>query len=148
MTVIRLGLQPKEYQSDIRRRIAHCIIIGAITILLHLATVLLYTEYNHTIFLILNILADIGCCTFILIYSEFVICPLKKLYLLSTMKKEYVHGNVSEIISKTIRYMGLDCYEVTIGDSKYFLPANTITLKAHEIVSGYAASHVLMEVKK
>lgn len=148
MTAIRLGLQPKDYKSQSDKRISHCIIIGAITMALHLVTVLLYTEHNHIIFLILNILADIGCCVFILIYSEFMIRPVRKLYLLSAKEKEKVCGMVSEISSETIRHMGLDCYEVIIEDRKYFLPANTITLKTHETICGYVTSHVLMEVSK
>lgn len=148
MTPIRLGLQPKDYQSELKKRIFHCVLIGMITFLIHLITVLLYTEHNHTIFLILNILADIGCGVFILTYSEFMIRPVRKLYLLSAKEKEKVCGMVSEISSETIRHMGLDCYEVIIEDRKYFLPANTITLKTHETICGYVASHVLMEVSK
>lgn len=148
MTSIRLGLQPQDYQSELKKKISHCVLIGMITILIHLVTVLLYTEHNHTIFLILNILADIGCCTFVLLYSEFMIRPVRKLYLLSTKEKEKVCGIISEISSDTIRYMGLDCYEVTIENCKYFLPADTITLQPSDTISGYAASHVLMEVTK
>lgn len=124
-----LGQPAPIYKKRLLGRIYFCIAAAVITLCLNILLIALRTDSNHTLMLILNIAADTLCGGFLLFEIDMHILPPLRLYRLMLRQKETLSGDLTDIGTKPRRYMDIDCYEVTVGDRKVFLPAGTIQLQ-------------------
>lgn len=124
-----LGQSVPVYKKRLFGRIYLSIAAAVITLCLNVLFTALRTDSNHTLMLFLNIAADALCGGFLLFEMDMHILPAMRLYRLMLRNKETLSGELTGISTKPRRYMNIDCYEVTVGNRKFFLPAGTMQLR-------------------
>lgn len=136
-----------QYREKLKGRKLLCLLTAVVMVGLNVLFTCLRTEKNHALMLIANILTDsLGGC-FLVYFIQERILSQEKLYRLTVKPKQTVSGTVSCVSGNTVRYMGMDCLEVTVDDRILFLPANTITLKTRDTGAFSVVSGVIVEVE-
>lgn len=72
-----------------------------------------------------------------------------RLYQVSVQRAEPIHGRVTAVEDRTVRYAGLDCYEVVLdGQRRLFLPEGAVSLATGTDVTVLAAGNMIVEVEE
>lgn len=118
MSYYILGISREEYRKSINRQIGICIAVLLSALLLNLLFCLLRTDESHTLFLILNILADGIGFSVIFFLAGTQILPAEKLYALALREKDGValEGVIRNISGTPETVCGLECLEVTLEE--------------------------------
>ena len=122
------GTDQAAFQKKLRFNITLCILVFCAVAASHVVCTGLRTEQNHTYMLIANITVDVIGGSFLIARLSLCVFPQKKLLQLFLQANQQAEGQVLEIGSTLIHYIGVDCYEVSLSDRRLFLPADTMTL--------------------
>lgn len=137
---------PWEFCRKQRLRKLICLLTALTMVGLNVLFTCLRTEENHVAMLCANILTDsVGGCFSIYCVTACVL-PAEKLYRLTRRPVQRVHGGIGSIATETVRYMDVDCLELTVGGRTLFLPAGTIALKVGDTADFSVVSGVIVEV--
>lgn len=143
-----LGQPPHLYKKALDGKIRFCVTIGVLTLILHIIFTALRTESNHKLLLF----ANIGCdtvCGFILVYQIWGhILPCRRLYTLYNREKQALEGSVTGISPIPVRYMDMDCYQVTAAGRRLFLPVDTIELQENERYRFSVTANTIVEAEQ
>ena len=123
-----LGADRYDYEKRLRANILLCIVLLCAMVVIHALCICLRTTNNHTAMLICNIAVDILGGSFLLARLNLCILPQKKLLQLYDRAAQEATGQVLEINTSMIHYIGVDCYEISLPDRQLFLPAETMVL--------------------
>lgn len=140
-----LGISRKAYCRTLCRHISLCTTLAATTLILNVLLSMALTEENRTFLLLFNAGSDALCGSFLIYYSTCHISRQQKLYHLSGNRGIPCQGIVTGISKQTIRYMDLDCLEVTVGNQRLFLPHQTISLEVGTYYHFLTTSGIIME---
>lgn len=141
-----LGADRTVCQRNIRRNILLCIVVFCAIVVIHAVCTCLRTEQNHTAMLIANITADIIGGSFLIAQLSVCVLPQQKLLRLYDQATQEATGQVLEIGSDLIHYIGVNCYEVRLPDRRLFLPADTMVLTVGEHYCFRLKGNLIMEV--
>lgn len=141
-----LGQTPYACRKRLQKQIAFCVAAVIVTLGLNLLFTALRTDTNHIRMLILNIAADFICGAFCVYYLTVRLIPKYRLYRLFSRKAEEFTGTVETISQAITRYMDIDCYEITAGGRRIFLPADTFSLEADRQYRFFLVSNTIVEV--
>ena len=141
-------LSPARLHRKLLLRSSLCIALALLTAGLNVFLLLTYTEVSYSLHLWLNILSDIFCGIFIIVYSSFRIFPARQLLQLARRKTVPVSGTVQQISDTTTRYLNLDCWEITLDSRRLYLPVRTIQLKIGEFYRFRTASNIIVEAEE
>lgn len=141
-----LGTDRTVCQKNLRTNILLCIFVFCAVIFIHFVCTLSRTEHNHTYMLLANIAADIIGGSFLIARLSMCIFPQQKLLKLYDWANQEVTGQVLEIGSDLIRYIGVDCYEISLENRRLFLPADTMVLTAHTHYRFRLKGNLIVEV--
>ncbi len=143
-----LGQPPYSYKKALDRAVRVCIVAAALTLVAHIFLTVMRTENNHHLLLWINVGCDI-LCGFFLVYQ---ICariqPSRRLYALYTHEKQELEGAVTSISPAPVRYMDMDCYEVTAAGRRLFLPVGTIRLQESEAYRFSVTANTIVEAEQ
>ena len=144
-----LGTCPASFFRTLKKRIFFCIALAVAAILLNILCIRLRTEENHHWMLLTNIVTDVLCGAFLIGYCEMVILHQWRLYQVSVQRAEPIRGCVTAVEDRTVRYAGLDCYEVVVdGQRRLFLPEGAVSLATGTDVTVLAAGNMIVEVEE
>lgn len=138
--------QPSElYKKAFDGKIRLCVAVAVLTLVLHIILICIRTEQNHNLLLWCNIGCDV-LCGFFLIYQIWAhILPCRRLYALYTRPKQLIEATVSGISAVCVRYMDMDCYEVTADGRRLFVPMHTVALQVGENYRLSVVSNIIVE---
>lgn len=142
-----LGTSPTKYHRRLYRHIALCAVLAALTLLLNILLTLMLTPENRTLLLWLNVGSDALCGCFVVYRFTRHISRQQKLYRLSVGRGVPCLGTVTHISERTVRHMDLDCLDVTVGERRLFLPAQTISLEIGKPYHFLTTSGVITEAE-
>lgn len=140
-----IGCSPAECKKQINRQILLCVVLGVVTLGLNVLLTAVRTEGNHTVMLILNILADTLYCWFLLYYISSSLLRRHRLLQLMLRVKTPLEGAVEEIRPETTRYMYMECWEVMVAGRRYFLPTKSMSLQPGEVYRLSIVANVIVE---
>lgn len=143
-----IGQDPLRYRRCLKRRICLCAALVLLTLAGNAAAAAARTEENHTLLLTLNILSDIACGFFLVYDIDIRILPGYRLAALMDREKAAVTGTVTHIAPDTVRYMDIDCRQVTVDGRRLFLPAGTLTLNEQEAYHFRVAANIILEAEQ
>lgn len=103
------------------------------------------TDDNHWLMLVLNILTDAGTGCFLIYHVTDRFLPEKKRYDISVKPGEQIQGTVEAVSETVVRYLDMDCLEVTMNGRRMFLPVNTIRLPVGQKVRLRVVWNVIVE---
>lgn len=133
-------------QKNVRRNILLCIVVFCAIVVIHWVCTCLRTEQNHTAMLIANIAADIIGGSFLIAWLSVCVLPQQKLLRFYDRATQEATGEVLEIGSDLIHYIGVNCYEVRLPDRRLFLPADTMVLTVGELYCFRLKGNLIVEV--
>ena len=144
-----LGESPVEFKKKIRRFI-FLSVLGLVAVVL---CNVVMTAFRHTIgkplSMVINIALDTLYLAMLVYYYDHKLSEKIKIYKIVRLKNESLHGVVEFVEERSIRYRGLDCYEVSISSRKLFCPIScSVCLKKGEIVSVKYVQRIITEVLK
>ena len=85
--------------------------------------------------MVVNIALDTLYLATLVYYYDHKLSEKIKIYKILRLKEESLRGVVEYVQERSIRYRGLDCYEVSISSHKLFLPIScSVCLKKGEVV--------------
>lgn len=142
-----LGMPLHTCEARLRRRITGCCLLAVLTLGLNLLFTTLRTEENHSWMLLLNILADGLCGSFLVYYVNLHILPQRRFCKLLHRDTVMLEGTVSRIDPHCQRYMDMDCHCVTVDQRRLFLPANTIKLEENTRYTLFLTSNIIVEAE-
>ena len=140
------GTDRAACQKNLRSNILLCISVLCAIVIVHILCTYLRTEQNHRWMLIANIAADVIGGSFLIARISMCIVPQKKLLRLYGLANQEATGQVLEIGNDLIHYIGLDCYEVSLGNRRLFLPAGTMVLTVGEHYRFRVKGNLIVEV--
>lgn len=140
-----LGQTPHEAGRQLKRQAVFYACLALATAGSNFLLTMLRTPANHTALLMSNIALDIGCSFFLLYRISEVFLPRYRLYRLSCRSATRITATVTHISPGTIRYMQLNCYEITADGGKCFLPADTICLEPDRQYTLGLVSNIIVE---
>ena len=136
----------KAFARELKKEFVLCISILIATILVNAIVVVLRTDENHYIMLIINIITDIFAGVFVLAKVTGSFLPKHRKYKLFSKKTQTVVGKIDSVSGETLRYMHFDCHEVRVDNRVLFLPADTIELKVGCQYKMSIVSNIIIEV--
>lgn len=142
-----LGADRAIYQKNLRTNSLLCIVVACAMIVLHVVCTCLRTEHNHTAMLLLNIATDIVGGSFLIAWLSMCVLPQKKFLRLYHLATQETTGQVVEVGTSVIHYIGVDCQEVCLEDRRLFLPAGTMVLNAGEHYRFRLKGNLIVEVE-
>ena len=143
-----LGQPLCAYKKALDRKIFLCAALAVLDLLIHIVLTAMRTEHTHTALLAANIACD-TVCGFLLVYQIFRhILPCRRLYALCNREKQSLEGTVTGISALPVRYMDMDCYEVTAAGRRLFLPAHTIGLQEEAHYRLSVVSNIILEAEQ
>lgn len=122
------GTDRTSYQRNLRTNILLCIFAFCAVAFIHIVCTLLRTDQNHTAMLVSNIAADMIGGSFLIARLSMCVFPQQKLLKLYDLATQEATGQVVEMGTSMIHYIGVNCYEVSLPDRRLFLPAHTMVL--------------------
>lgn len=122
------GTDRAVYQKNLRTNILLCIFVFCVVVIIHTVCTGARTEHNHTAMLIANIAVDIIGGSFLIARLSMCVFPQHKLLKLYDLAAQEATGQVLEIGTSLIHYIGINCCEVRLPDRRLFLPAGTMVL--------------------
>lgn len=140
------GTDRTVYQRKIRRNILLCAFVFSAVVIIHAVCTCSRTEHNHTAMLIANIAADILGGSFLIARLSMCVFPQQKLLRLYDQANQEASGQVLEIGSDLIHYIGVNCCEVRLSDRRLFLPADTMVLTVGEHYCFRLKGNLIVEV--
>jgi len=140
------GTDRAAFQKNLRKNTVYCVLVFCAVVFMHGLCTLGRTEDNHTFMLIANIAADIVGGSFILARLNLCVLPQQKLLRLYDQATQQTAGQVLEVGTSMIHYIGVDCYEVSLPDRHLFLPAGTIQLQKGDTYSFRLKGNLIVEV--
>ena len=141
-----LGMSSQLFWRKIQKRKWFCVVAVVVIAGLNVLFTCLRTEQTHTIMLIANIVTDsLGACFLIWFISVKILEP-GKLYRFAIKPSQHIYGTISRVSEKTIRYMGVDCWELTVAERRLFLPVNTIPVQLHNKAAFSEVAGIVVEV--
>lgn len=136
----------KAFARELKNESILCISILIATILVNTVVVVLRTDENHYIMLIINIVTDIFSGVFVFAKVTVSILPKYRKYKLFSKKAQTLVGKIVSVSGETLRYMHFDCHEVRVDNRVLFLPADTIELKVGCKYKMSIVSNIIIEV--
>lgn len=143
-----LGMSQQEYEARLGRRILRCVVLAALTLVLNLACVLLYSRQYHIWMLLTNIITDAACGAWLIYDISLHILPRRRLLALMGKPKQTLDGQITQVDELPIRYANMDCRAVYLGKRCVYLPVDTLTLQAGQQVELSLAANVIVEVQQ
>lgn len=140
------GTDRADCQKNLLVNILLCIFVFCVIVVLHAVCTGMRTEHNHTYMLIANIGIDIVGGSFLIARLSICVFPQKKLLQLYDRATQEAVGEVLEIGNTVIRYIGVDCYEVSLSDRRLFLPADTMELTVGQHYHFRLKGNLIVEV--
>lgn len=141
-----LGTDRASFQKNVRKNILLCGLVFCAVLILHGVCTALRTDQNHTAMLIANIAADMVGGSFLIARLSLCVLPQQKLLRLYALANQETAGQVLEIGSELIHYIGVNCYEVRLPDRRLFLPAGTMVLTVGEHYCFRLKGNLIVEV--
>lgn len=141
-----LGQSPQMCRRRLVKQAMLCAAAAAVTLWLNLALAALRKPDNHYLFLSVNIVTDIVCGWLLLFFLSTRLLPQLHLYRLTQRQHTILQAAVEQISPKTVRYMNLDCRQVTANGHIFFLPDNTIELEAGKEYTFHLVANTVVEV--
>lgn len=141
-----LGTNRAAFQKTLRGNILLCAAVFCAIIIIHTVCTCLRTDRNHTYMLLANIAADILGGSFLIARLSMCVFPQKKLLRLYDLAVQKTTGEVMEIRTSIIHYIGVDCYEVCLENRNLFLPAGNMVLTAGQPYRFRLKGNLIVEV--
>lgn len=142
-----LGGSVLQYRKKLIRKGVLCAATAALTLVLNILLTVLRTPENHNLFLVLNILSDIGCSWFLLFYLAARIIPQLRLFRLMQRESVEFAATVKHIAPETTRYMNMDCQKIRTENHIFFLPEGTLQLEVGQHYHFSLVSNTIVEVE-
>lgn len=137
-----------DYKRPYIRAVLRCMIPTALTVAVNIVCLILRTDENHLLMLLINLLSDWICGLFLVYYVSCCVQPRKEMYRLSRRQREKIQGVIDKIETQPIRYERIHCVTVHVGQRYLFAPEEMPLPKEGETVTFYVAGNVILEVTK
>ena len=143
-----LGMSADKYLSRLNKYKAFTVTLGILTVVLDIFFLLIRTDENHNVLLVLSIIVTVAFAWIITAIFGIVIKPMMRLYELSLRPTERVFATIERINTETRRVEHFECFEVYSSDNIYFLVAEgNIKLCEGDTVTLLIASNIITGVK-
>lgn len=148
MTESVIGTDRENYLRKLNRYKATAALLGLSAVVISLLLLLLRTDENHELFLVLSIAVTTLGGWGITALLGIVIKPMKNLFELSCRPTESVRVKIEAISRETKRVERFDCYEVRTEGNIFFLVADGgIKLREGDTAELLVASNIITEVR-
>lgn len=134
-------------RKSLNCKTALCIFAVALTLGFNLFLVFTASRSTATIFCILNIVSDVLCGVFLILFLDLKLLPERVLCRFAAMPMTEYSGTVKRRSAQSVRYMDMDCYEVQVDGRTLFLPA-CMELNQGERYRFRLVSNVIMEAEQ
>ena len=147
MTQNLLGISRDKYLLKLNKYKLVAILLGIVALAINILFLLLRTNENHNVLLILSIIVTVACGWIITAFVGIVIRPMTQLYELSLRRAECVLAKIESINTEPYRVENFDCFEVHTADNIFFLVADgNIRLREGDVVTLSVASNIITVV--
>ena len=147
MTQNLLGISRDKYLLKLNKYKLVAILLGIVALAINILFLLLRTNENHNVLLILSIIVTVACGWIITAFVGIVIRPMTQLYELSLRRAECVLAKIESINTEPYRVENFDCFEVHTADNIFFLVADgNIRLREGDVVTLSVTSNIITEV--
>ncbi len=95
---------------------------GAVALLFNILFIVLRSDENHSIMLVLSIAVDVAASWFIIAFCDMKVAPLSRLLKLSKRQTQPYEGIIEAVKYETVRIEKFDCITLTVSGRNVFLP--------------------------
>ncbi len=135
-----------DYKKPYIRSVLWCMIPAALTVAFNALCLALRTDENHFWMLVINVLTDWLCGSFLVYFISCYVLPRKELYRLSRRRREEIKGVIDKVEEQPVRYERLTCIAVHIGQRQLFAPVGMTLPQAGKNAAFSVAGNVILEV--
>lgn len=145
-TVLKRSIQSSR--KRLSAWMAICALLILLTLAFNLLLVLTVSDETNSLYQWLNIASDAVCGVLVIGMITVKILPGQNLLHLAEKPVTYFEGTVSALSDRPIRYMDMDCYELTVKDRKLFLPVSSVQIRKNEAYRFALVSNLIMEAEQ
>lgn len=142
-TLLQASIEATQKKLRLGRLL--CCLLALMTLGGNLFLALSFTEQTYLAYLIVNIGTDILCGSVILLVVDGYLCKQGRYLRLCRQNGSESTCRVDAVSGLTVRYLDMDCHEVTADGRKLFLPKGTFKLKTGENYRLKTVSNVITE---